>query len=724
VKADPFPIGSVLKNPKRFVVPIYQRTYTWKIQPHLESFFDQVKAKAEERLNGNGHFPHYMGAVLVIPRGAYSFGRMEVLDVVDGQQRLTTFQIFLAALRDLARTLGQIQTADLLGSLLFNPEGPQLHERIERYKLYPTAYDRKLYCDLIDLDWDTLRKKYPDSFYKNGRVLENAELLLRAWGFLRTEAEAFIGSTEEQSRIDTGGEGSSSMTVTRTNVPLGAFRGQKSLIVSYLNEAPGPVTLDQIVTDLTPTYEPLINDWVKTEAGGVRGSIRYHLRTLQELGQVELGSGKDTPMPASAPKSTLDEETRAARLNALSAALLESFQVIVITLDERDDAQVIFETLNAGGEPLAAMDLVRNDVFHRAVRAGENVEVLMENRWRTFEEPFWKVLGVRGRIKKPRIDFFLSDTLAAETGREILLTELYARYKSFVVERKFVSVDSELETLLRHAPTYRKLVEPTGESALAEVGRELGFFDVTTAYPLIFVIQASDAPEEEKSALYQLIVSYVVRRMLCGLTAKNYNKTFLRLADQLRMEGVSIAHGTAAFAALDGDTVRFPKDAEFRGAISTRRQYGNIQQYRLQHILAKLEGEARDKFDEATSLPDDLTIEHVLPDTWWEHWTLPDGTQAAADLVTGMSESQLKLIAEREALKHTLGNLTLLTDARNPSLGNLGFAAKRLKLQVSLLKLNHEIAVMPDWTEERIRTRAIRLSDLAIKIWPALGPAS
>jgi len=89
-------------------------------------------------------------------------------------------------------------------------------------------------------------------------------------------------------------------------------------------------------------------------------------------------------------------------------------------------------------------------------------------------------------------------------------------------------------------------------------------------------------------------------------------------------------------------------------------------------------------------------------------------------LMTGMSESQLKLIAEREALKHTLGNLTLLTDARNPSLGNLDFAAKQPKLRESLLKLNREIAEMPNWTEERIRTRAIRLSDLATKVWPAL----
>ena len=610
MKADPFRIGDVLKNSKRFVVPIYQRTYAWKIKPHLETFFDQVEAKATEHMSGNGHFPHYMGALLVIPRGAYSFGRMEVLDVVDGQQRLTTFQVFLAALRDLSRSLGETKTAELLGSLVLNSEGPELREPIERYKLYPTAYDRRLYCDLTDLDWDGLRKKYSDSFYKNGRALESAEPLLRAWSFFRTEAETFVNA----------------------------------------------------------------------------------------------GDGR-----------TAD------RLNALSTALLEGFQVIVITLDEHDDAQVIFETLNAGGEPLAAMDLVRNDVFHRAARAGENVEALMERRWRAFEEPFWKELGIRGRIKKPRIDFFLSDTLAAETGKEAVLTELYARYKSFVAERKFANVDLELETLLKHAPTFATLTEPVGETALDKLGRELNVFDVTTAYPLVFVIEASDAPDEEKAAMYRLIMSYVVRRILCGLTAKNYNNVFLRIASQL-LAGVSLVAFRDAFAALGGDTVRFPSDDELRDAIAQRRQYGSIQQHRLRHVLSELERAARDKFDETTSVPDDLTIEHILPEAWREHWLLPDGTQAASDLITGMTAIQLSAIAEREALKHTLGNLTLLTRARNPSLGNMDFAGKRAKLSLSLLKLNHEIAEMPEWSEQQIRLRAGRLSELAIKVWPGLPP--
>ena len=93
-------------------------------------------------------------------------------------------------------------------------------------------------------------------------------------------------------------------------------------------------------------------------------------------------SATTTDEPADAPK---------ARVHALLRAVLNHLKLVVITLSEDDDAQVIFESLNSKTEPLLAMELVRNNIFQRASAQGEDVETLFENKWRAFEDAnFWK----------------------------------------------------------------------------------------------------------------------------------------------------------------------------------------------------------------------------------------------------------------------------------------------------------------------------------------------
>ncbi len=620
MKADPFQIGGVLRDGKRFIVPIYQRSYAWTRERQLEKLFDSIDAKACERLAGKvtAH-PHYMGALLLSPRGKFTFGSLPVFDVVDGQQRLTTYQLFIAALRDAAKSIPDASLTDKLTPFLLNTDEQMMKEpKSERFKLFASRYDRALFQDLVSGDRDALRKQYASAFFKNGKIRESdAPLPLRAWWFFREEAQAFIGD----------------------------------------------------------------------------------------------GAPAD----------------RSTRLTALSAALLEDFRVIVITLDETDDAQVIFETLNSGGEPLAAMDLVRNDVFHRAIRGEEDLDALMERRWSVFEDAFWKQETTQGRLKKPRIDFFLAHTLAAETGKEVLLTELYAGYKAFASERAFPTVEAELDALLAHAPTYRSLAAPQGTGALPELARLLEVFDVSTAYPLVFVIASSDADDDEKAALYRLIGSYVVRRALCGLTPKAFNLTFVRVASYLRTHGVTSASFAAAFSDSPGDAVRFPGDDELQAALRSREQYGKMLQARLRYVLGELEKAARGSFDEALGLRDDLTIEHVLPDMWAEHWPLPDGSRAPPDHVVAADDPRHKMIATREVLKNSIGNLTLLTSSGNPRLGNRPFTvadpesglSKREALRTSLLKMNHEIAAEADWGEPQIQSRADILAKRAVALWPA-----
>jgi uncharacterized protein with ParB-like and HNH nuclease domain len=168
----------------------------------------------------------------------------------------------------------------------------------------------------------------------------------------------------------------------------------------------------------------------------------------------------------------------------------------VITLAEGDDPQVIFETLNSKAEPLLAMDLVRNNIFHRAEARGEDTETLFETKWRLLDGPFWKSDSPRAKPRRPRLDHFLSHALTAQTGNEISLRELYAEYRSFTRpkgEPRFKTAEEELETLLRFAPIYENLEDGTGDISLGVLGAKLQVWEVATAYPLVFAIAASNA---------------------------------------------------------------------------------------------------------------------------------------------------------------------------------------------------------------------------------------
>ena len=76
-------------------------------------------------------------------------------------------------------------------------------------------------------------------------------------------------------------------------------------------------------------------------------------------------------------------------------------------------------------------------------------------------------------------------------------------------------------------------------------------------------------------------------------------------------------------------------------------------------------------------------------------------------------------IATREQLVDSIGNLTLVTAALNPSLGNENFEEKKVQLAASLLVLNREIGAKEVWNEEEIRQRGLALAELTTQIWQA-----
>ncbi len=132
---------------KRYVIPMFQRQYVWSQDRQLGRIWGDLKAKTEQRLDNKSTSPHFLGAIVIslLP----TFGRqVQAYDVIDGQQRLTTFQVLLNAFRDVANAI-ESEFADELNKYIIN-EGIMEDKTVERYKVWPTQVDRPQMKALVD----------------------------------------------------------------------------------------------------------------------------------------------------------------------------------------------------------------------------------------------------------------------------------------------------------------------------------------------------------------------------------------------------------------------------------------------------------------------------------------------------------------------------------------------------------------------------------------------
>jgi Protein of unknown function DUF262/Protein of unknown function (DUF1524) len=626
--ADDYKVEAVLKEDRRFIVPLYQRKYQWA-EHRLFPFWEDVKMKAAEILRGEHRFDHYMGALILAPVDIGSqIGKTPVVQVVDGQQRMTTFQLFLVALREVARRRGLEEFRAHVDGYLFNTPKSKDADPLTKYKLTPTHSDRELFHHLLELDYPTVVKKYKHLF----------------WG-----------------------------TTVPKNTPFPAFRAY-FLFERWIDE----------FTQSGPSDED----------------------PIEEEGKVQDQT------------DSVAAELVQDRLEALLNAVLDRLKLVVINLDEKDDAQVIFETLNSKGEPLLAMDLVRNNIFHRAEKQGAAAEQLYTKFWNPLDDAWWREPAPNARPMRPRIDHFLANVLAAQTGQQISMRELYAEYRAFAMPKgspRFADVEDELKLLQQYAPLYETLEgRKSLESSLSWFGRKMAAWQVTTVYPVAMQMGTHSVDEATRVVLTKLLYSYIVRRALCGLTTKNLNNVFYGLAAKFRQDGVSPGAFKAFFASRTGDSTRFPDDKELVESIAFKDAYAIAPQPRLVDILWELEEASKSNLAERHAKPDGLWVEHVMPRTWTPEWPFENVEYAAP--YTNSPQA-----VARTAAVNTLGNLTLVTGSLNISAGNKSFSAKKEKFFVHTgLFLNKWFATCEQWTEVKIRERSEHLAMLAKTHWPSL----
>lgn len=645
MKAGPVTIRHLFENRQRFCVPIYQRHYVWSRSKQWEPFWNDIRTKTIELLEGRERrFSHFLGAVVLEARSDTSAKQVHSFQVVDGQQRLTTFQIFLAAARDYASIKGFEQTKHRIESFIFNGNQHLMVEpEVEKFKVWPTQYDREMLKDVLISGRKELQKKYREYFYK-----------------------------------------------TRDKVY--PYRTTPKILGAY------------------DFFFEKIKHAAETE-------------DLEDEIQEEIATNLDTNID-------VDLKQAERRLDAILEALIKEFKVVEIILHEGDDAQVIFETLNDRSEELLAMDLVRNNIFQRADSQGEDAENLFASHWNIFEDTFWEHQEKQGRYKKPRSELFLGNFIAGRIGSEVALSKLFSEYKAFTKSfyeapsPLYSKVEQELVDLARFGSVYRRLLEPSDDDILGRFAQNLHVWDVTTVFPLVLRLTTEEIDDTELEECLRTLLSYVVRRAVCGFTTKNYNKFFLSVVRELQKNGWDKRTLDGFLLEQNSNTNKFPDDREFERAWLNDRMYLRLSSGKLRFLLEAIEISKRGKFQEIDRLSSELTVEHILPDQWRTFWPLSDGSHpddhefylALASLLENDARSEL--IVNREAAKHTIGNLTLLTRPFNSKISNAAWDDKRRELREhSLLIMNREIAEREHWNEDEIRKRSQEMFLVAREMW-------
>jgi len=179
MKATEANLLKFLKKSPQFVIPIYQRNYSWTTEQCRQLWIDLLRAGRSEKVNA-----HFIGSIVYIERALSSVTSQEALLVIDGQQRLTTSTLLIAALvhhfesQNIGELLETFSAKKLRDYYLVNPD----EEGERHFKLILSETDKDSLLSIL--------KFTPMPIEASTRIIENYRLFQDLIEQHRDELEA------------------------------------------------------------------------------------------------------------------------------------------------------------------------------------------------------------------------------------------------------------------------------------------------------------------------------------------------------------------------------------------------------------------------------------------------------------------------------------------------------------------------------------------------------
>jgi hypothetical protein len=166
------------------MVPMFQRRYVWNEELQWEPLWEDVVRIADRLLAkpNDKPQPHFLGAV-VLQQPQTAIGRLQQWTIIDGQQRLTTLQLLLDALRGELLRVQAASSASRIQDLVANPEHYCLKPE-DRFKVWPTNNDR--------LGFNAVMAATPPIDYE--ALGHRGELMVNAHRFFAEQARKWLSA--------------------------------------------------------------------------------------------------------------------------------------------------------------------------------------------------------------------------------------------------------------------------------------------------------------------------------------------------------------------------------------------------------------------------------------------------------------------------------------------------------------------------------------------------
>lgn len=378
---------------------------------------------------------------------------------------------------------------------------------------------------------------------------------------------------------------------------------------------------------------------------------------------------------------------------------LNKLYVVCVPISEEDNAQKIFESINATGVKLTAADLIRNFLLMN----------LDSDTQENYYAQYWRKIEENISADSKDLEMFFRMYLAIKT---YTLVPRNGVYRSFIewVENIQIKTDVLFRELLDYAKIFNSINNAPLESLDKAIVQPItDFRKINSDLPISIIMEfyrlynMSYIKADTLGQLVQAINAYLIRRSICDMDAQNISKLFptvmrrvLEKCNGNFFDIVAILNQEMVGNNANTSGSYMPTDVQMHDILFSANVY---KRPALRIVLDRLELSDNPAPVDLSK----LSIEHLMPQTPTEEWL----AELDVDEETYMANL------------HRLGNLTLAAKSDNSKMSNQLWEYKNEILKSTAhLKINIELQDIPRWTISCIDDRTESLIRKICAVFP------